>query len=218
VKEIEDHHLNDFSTHKGVTEDFNALLSQFVRKPFKHSAGVDDVSTMHPVQREIIQTNWAYDGWEQDITEIRDNCCIVLFNYYHEKCKLKQMIHDNDLSSHPALIELHELRLSYPGWKRDIKEAKAHLCEIGYATDKKAFHDKINAIKNKQRMYSGNQDDNCCICLNEMSSTNDGTVRTLNCGHKLHFSCFDEVIQSVGVSRAKCPLCRASLRYHVNMC
>jgi hypothetical protein len=93
----------------------------------------------------------------------------VMFDYYLEKCKLKQMIHDNNFCSHPTLIKLGEVCLSYPGWERDIQEAKTHLCDSGYALKPRAFHDMIDAMKNKQGIYDGSQNDICCICLSAMT-------------------------------------------------
>ena len=49
--------------------------------------------------------------------------------------------------------------------------------------------------------------DTCCICLKEMKE--DDILKTLTCGHTLHFNCYKEYIKSKNQKHfVPCPLCR----------
>ena len=49
--------------------------------------------------------------------------------------------------------------------------------------------------------------DQCCICLKDMND-ND-TLKTLTCGHKLHFDCYKEYMKTKNIRHfIQCPLCR----------
>ena len=54
------------------------------------------------------------------------------FKLWHEKCTLRQMIHDGNFEDHEALIKLSGLALSYPSWQTDFDEALSYLKDEGY--------------------------------------------------------------------------------------
>jgi hypothetical protein len=89
---------------------------------------------MHPIQRKIIETHWTYPGWEADMDKISTSCYTNLFEEDLGTCQLKQMIHLNDFNSHPALIKLNTMELSYPGWEQDFEDPKDCLCTYGYGS------------------------------------------------------------------------------------
>jgi hypothetical protein len=218
VKETEKKHvtyIGGFAGQPGVSTEFTELLKSFDRKQKKHNTGVEDFSTMHPIQCKIIKTKWDYPGWKKDMDEIRKCYHSSQFEDYLETCQLKQAVYyGKNLYNHPALSKLDSMSLSYPGWKKDIKEAKACLSQWGYKLFiGKGQTDKIiRGIEIKQKIFDGPQKEICCICHLDMMQSRDSTVKTIKCGHMLHSLCFDQLIQHVGsISHAKCPLCRGAL-------
>ena len=110
---------------------------------------------MHHIQRQIVESSWTYPGWEEDVNEAKESCYVSLFKYDLEKCQVKQMIHDNDYSRHPALIKLGGIQLSYPDWEADVEDAKRYICLLGYTHGAKGFNEKIEGMQNKQNVYNG---------------------------------------------------------------
>jgi hypothetical protein len=104
VKGVEEKHiglrLNDYSSDRcGVSDEFKAHLNGIARKQHTHETGVDDLSTLHPKQRDILATKWTYEGWQEDIAKVRFGTNARLFERELERCQLKQMMHDNDFST-----------------------------------------------------------------------------------------------------------------------
>jgi hypothetical protein len=77
------------------------------------------------------------------------------------------MIHLDDFNSHPALIKLHAMKLSYPGWEQDFEDAKDRLCRYGYHDSPYNFDRAIKGMENKQDLYSTNMEggvgEQCCM-------------------------------------------------------
>lgn len=214
VKEAEKFHL-DLLSDTDTTSKFSSFLKCLVRKQRKHETGEEDLSTMHPIQRRIVETKWDYPGWEEDIEGISTLCYENLFESELEKCQLKQMMHNNDFGSHPALIRLDAMKLSYPGWEEDVEDAKTYLRENGYEIWKRQFDHKIEAMENKEHLYNINNEwegEECCICMTNLCNSNgEGSIKKLRCGHLLHAKCLTDMIEHEGsVSHSNCPLCRVS--------
>lgn len=221
VEEAERKHLNSIFCLEGVYDSYREYLQLLSRKQMMFKTGVDDASTVHPIQFEIIYKTWSYLGWEKDVQRVRNVCMHnFLLDEQLEKCQLRQMIHDNNISGHPALIQLSLLVLSYPGWESDIHQAKKDLGERGYATRKCSFDQVVQGMRNKQKIYNGiryneskreegpisestkntNNFGNCAICLDAPR-----THVFVPCGHMCACQeCSSKVIHK----QRKCPICK----------
>eukprot|EP00979_Chaetoceros_neogracilis_P002186 scaffold383_cov229-Chaetoceros_neogracile.AAC.3 len=201
-KNAEEQHLRD-----DIDELYRSLLSYITQKQADFLSGVADNSSMHPIKRTIVETSWTYKGWEKDVSEAQESIYYSLLEHDLEACKLRQMIHDNDFSSHPALIKLDMLQFTYPGWWTDAILAKVQLCRVGYTHHKHLFDEMLEGMDNKQNLYNGTiqleaKDQSfgpCAICL-----TGPRTHIFVPCGHMCTCQpCSNKIMNQ---SR-KCPIC-----------
>ena len=177
-------------------------------------------STMHPIKLEIVNTRWSYLGWENDIQMIRN--CFLEFELARqlEKFKLRQMIHDNDISGHPALIQLSSLVLSYPGWESDIQQAKKSLRKHGYETGKYAFDQAVEGMKNKQKLFNSLRNNESKREEGPITESNKNTKDVGSCAICLdaplthvfvpcgHMCACQECSKKVIRKQRKCPICK----------
>ena len=211
VKAVEVQHVScrQFSLiGNSVPDEFLALLEDLSIKQYEYATGEKKEKSMHPIQREILATKWDYPGWEKDLDEIS-----IFSRYDLELFQIKQMLYKNDLQGHPILAELASMQLTYPGWEDDFEDAKcldgilSCFWEIG-------FCNKIRGMKNKQELYSCSEkrnEEECCICMDELLMYGKKGIEKLRCGHLLHRKCLTQMIEHNGsVVHGKCPLCRVS--------
>ena len=60
-------------------------------------------------------------------------------------------------------------------------------------------------------MNSARKKDKCCICLDNLTETNNVTF---DCRHSIHLSCYMNCIQNNVV---KCPLCKRLIKQNVTL-
>ena len=91
---------------------------------------------------------------------------------------------------------------------------KCDVCKYGNKND--CFHcDNCNmciknSAKNRHKCHLTNKDDDCSICLEKLfpkknNEDKDNQITFLNCGHVLHFNCYNKMIS---LNKRNCPLCR----------
>ena len=137
-------------------DDFEILLVNMKRKQLDFEGNPADISTYHPIQRQIIEATWTFDGWEKEVEAVRTTEFISLLQRDLTMFEMRQMIHDGNYRDHPDLVKLHDLqlKLSYPESEEDMKECKGYLCSTyGYCTV--MFDEKIAGMMNKQKTYEG---------------------------------------------------------------
>ncbi|EJK45357.1 hypothetical protein THAOC_36031 [Thalassiosira oceanica] len=212
VAAIEEEHFTNFWCSASLCEEFSCLLKQVKVKQSEFEGFVDH-SLYHPVQRQIIEGHWSFQGWEEEVEKVRlSNYPDTLFPYELERFEICQMFHEGVHARHPALIDLSKLQLSYPGWERDMKECKNYLCRDWYALYQEYFDSLVAGMKSKQKTYDGhliNQQKKtggkglnigeCTICWEA-----DRTHVFIPCGHVCAcHSCSQRVM----ASKKKCPFC-----------
>lgn len=157
IKDVEEKHIGiSFWWVDGINADYRALLKRLERKQSQFKNGVEDMSSMNPFQLQIVETHWTYPGHKNDVKAAKLSFHAGLYCHDLEICQIRQMIHDEDFGSHPALIKIDEVRqvLSYPGYKTDMKRAKACLSKNGYHSyGRQKIDELIEGMKNKQRAY-----------------------------------------------------------------
>jgi hypothetical protein len=96
VQSAEEMHLELLKASINPTEEFTSFLKVLVRKQRKHETGSEDYSTMHPIQRKIMEKQWTYPGWEADIDEISQSCYTSMYEEYLERCQLLNLVRKNN--------------------------------------------------------------------------------------------------------------------------
>lgn len=132
----------------------------------------------HPDIVTLDDTSFTYPGWEEDRKEaIRRHCgdCTlfqlgVSCSFLYDKMVKKQQMHE-DRTNLPVLEELDNLELSYPAWRKDKEIAEQYYAE--FSTTDRLF-DKVEAMKNKQRLHMGDRSHQDIVELDSISFTYQG--------------------------------------------
>ena len=122
------------------------------RRQDEHLSVKEDLSWMHPDQRNIVETQWTFSGWEKKVERVRTTTSRH-FDDKLEEFQVCQMAYDGDFTRHPLLIELNSMNLTYPGWKDDLDDCKRALPKSIFW--KAAFKSNMKGMKHKQAVYDG---------------------------------------------------------------
>lgn len=217
VKEIEMYHLDDDGWYDyGVSDSFREKLNFLEGKQMAYETE-DVLWKYHPIQKEILNMEWTYPGFEDDLDEVRaedPTSSEYTFKNWKDRCTICQMIHDGNFEDHDALVKLNELMLSYPEWEKDFEEAIECLKRNSYDDWPDLFDNHMKGMKNKQAVYEGSkkaEEDKkkannpskhlgaCAICLE-----NPQTHAFVPCGHVC--AC-KECSTRVMAKNKKCPMC-----------
>lgn len=114
-----------------------------------------------------------YPGWQidKDKAEHYHVCLPDLFEGKVEGMKEKQKMFDGD-RSHPNLITLDTLSLSYHNYQEDVKEA-----EEMHTSKPFLFNEKLQEIKEKQRISDGDRNHPRLKSLDDLILTYPGFVK-----------------------------------------
>jgi len=169
--------LRDLLTYNGCEEDLNDALA-------KHKASKDD--TLYQFKRSLEKMKRkqsmsvgdhshedlkfldsllvSFPGWEEELEQaLKDHRNGVNIDYYKFSLPERQRMCEGD-RSHPRLVALDALTLTYPGWQEDIETAETkHLsqweflihCSDGIYT---AYQSYLDLLSSKQRAYETSAD------------------------------------------------------------
>jgi len=102
----------------------------------------------HPLLRKLDRLKLSYPGWEKDFeaaeTEHKEGGTYFGKERLHT-LKEKQRIHEG-CRSHWRLKKLDSLKLSYPGWQEDVKDAEKYH---------RVAEERLHTLKEKQSIYEG---------------------------------------------------------------
>jgi len=216
VKEIEMYHLDDDCWYDyGVCDSFREKLN-FLEGRQRAYEAEDAQWKYHPIQKEILNMELTYPGFEDDLDEMRaedPSSSYFTFNRWRDRCTISQMIHDGNFEDHDALVKLDESMLSYPGWEEDFEEAINILKRDSY-DDWPGLYNHMKGMKNKQIVYEGSKEaeedkkkagnhskhiGTCAICFEAPQ-----THVFVPCGHVC--AC-KECSTRVMAKNKKCPIC-----------
>ena len=115
----------------------------------------------HPDIVALDETKFTYPQWEKDKEEaVKRHCgdCTlfqlgVTCRFLYNKMLKKQRMFENRVNV-PALQDLDRAYFTYTGWEKDKEFAEQYYAEFS-TTDR--LHDKVEAMKNKQRLLSGDR-------------------------------------------------------------
>ena len=141
--------MDSFETFRDYKKELESLRC----KQSSYDFGLNDLTWMKPDQRTIVETQWTFPGCEEKVELVRkstDEC----FDSELEEFRVRQMIHDGDYTSHPLLIKLASMNLTYPGWEDDFDECKRRVLS-SLAFWKENLQRDMEGMKNKQAVYDG---------------------------------------------------------------
>ena len=140
-----------------------------------HEVGRSHVPPLCMLDSEL----FSYEGWESDKEDAEKRLmgdCSVLqlgsYNMAYDKMKKKQSLLSRDRSSIHCLKDLDDAKtqFSYPGWQQDVSAAENIYVE--YVTPDR-FYEKLEAMKNKQRLHQNDRSHPEIVALSEAHFTYD---------------------------------------------
>lgn len=135
---------------------FKRMIIGMKRKQALH---IDDRT--HPSIQYVDSLSPSYPGWEKDVKSMLD-CHITGYciDWTQFRITEKQRMHEGN-RSHPRLVALDALSLTYPGWEADAKEVeRRHIvdfwCSTGLNENCKAM---LSRLKRKQLEFATGVED-----------------------------------------------------------
>lgn len=86
------------------------------------------------------------------------------FQRFLQKLQKKQAVYSGD-RSHPNLKAIDSLQFTFPNWENDVEEAERVHVEF----EGKAFWDKLQGLRSKEKMYRGDRSHPNLVKLDELS-------------------------------------------------
>lgn len=174
----------------------------------------------------LVKESYTYDGWEKDYTVAKEaaseSTTSLSFRNAVHRLNEKQRAHEGD-RSHPRLVALDRLSLTYPGAEDDIRNAeRAHFdnyYDFENSDDDVYFQSKLEGLQNRQQLFFGysakpgrtttgkSHDEiaamlGACVICGERNKTHLFDP----CGHLCACqSCGDQVMRNADPA---CPICR----------
>ena len=151
--------------HFGTSDlslSFDAALRRLKVKQRAHEEqrSIRSIHRSHPNLVTLDSLNLTYPGWKQDFTKAEkkhnDDPTSDIMDLIR-KMQVKQFRHEND-RTHSRLVEIENLKLSYPGWKADVRGLeKFHFEEAFFLPGDSLFRSKIDGLKRRQQIYLRSQ-------------------------------------------------------------
>jgi len=134
--------------HMSLPMEFKSKLFEISEKQRMYEG-----DRSHPRLVALDELTLSYPCFKEDVARAEEYHVSLpdLFQGKLAGMKEKQRMFDGD-RSHPNLVELDELQLTYPGYRKDVKEAE----EI-HTSKPFLFPDKLQEIKEKQRIHQGDR-------------------------------------------------------------
>ena len=152
-KAVAEQYYTDFETQTRYLQKLEALLN-------KQRLWEGDRS--HPEVQALEEQVWDYPDWHQDHDEYLQrhtgDCSLVQFgitcDFLLSKMRKKQQLHQDRASIELMANHLDALVLTYDGWEADKVQAERYWVDFS-SPDR--FWDKLQAMKQKQRLWSGDR-------------------------------------------------------------
>jgi len=150
----------------------------------------------HPHLVELDALEFTYQGFEADILAAEEAHTGLTFQNFDDKImemKLRQQLHNGD-RSHPRIVALDSLKLSYPNYEEDLESAlHFHFCSRTFN-----FKAKMDGMKKKQKMCNGDRSHPNLVLLDSLRLTYDSwevDVREAEAAHTgSAWTKFDDIV------------------------
>jgi len=151
----------------------NKQLSSLHNRSHPNLINLDSLHASYPEWKEdfIRAENAHYDGnqrrFERLLYKIEKKQCVFIGS-----------------RSHPQLMALDQLRLSYPGWQEDFVDAE----NTHYDFDGKVFWDKLEGLKSKEKVFQGDRSHPSLMELDSLNLSYPGWERDYKKSEDAHMS------------------------------
>jgi len=125
-----------------------------------------------------------YPGWEEDIAKAENahTSNPSGFRDRYSEMKQKQTMFDGD-RSHPRLVRLDSVELSYPDWRGDKKRAEEY-----HVYFPELFNGKLNGMIEKEKMHNGDRSHRNLVALDVLSLSYPQHLEDLREAEEIHTS------------------------------
>jgi Zinc finger, C3HC4 type (RING finger) len=148
--------------HAKTSLGFDAAVRRLKVKQRAHEdqKSMQEIHRSHPNLVALDSLQLSYPGWEDDFrnAEKAHNANPKCdFEDILRKIQIKQYRHEND-RNHYRMKAIDNLKLSYPGWKADIRNLeKFHFEEAFFMAGDSLFQSKLDGLKRRQQIYLRSQ-------------------------------------------------------------
>ena len=148
--------------HATLNLSFDAAIRRLRVKQRAHEEqrSIKTIHRSHPNLVSLDALKLTYPGWKKDVERAENihnkNSDCDFFDVLR-RLQIKQLRHEND-RSHYRLVAIDQLKLSYPGWKADIRSLeKFHFEEAFFLPGDSLFQNKLDSLKRRQQIYIRSQ-------------------------------------------------------------
>jgi hypothetical protein len=146
----------------GLNLSFEAALRRLKvkQRAYEEQKSIRTIHRSHPNLVSLDALRLSYPGWQKDFRNAecahnQDPNCDFL--EILRKMQVEQMRYEND-RSHYRLVAIDNLKLSYPGWKADLRNLeKFHFEEAFFLPGDSIFQSKLDGLKRRQQIYLRSQ-------------------------------------------------------------
>lgn len=186
-----------------------------------------------------IQPYYSNDQVPNDLREIRDRYTLAQTQYLEETQRLEQERRERHVAHARILIQLNQARQQAQAQQRVQEEALATAIVQGRVNQRvpqrqtqpepqwisvqhPPLHQapipaprpspklKLNFIQDSDAVLNKEDDNTCCICLEEIDSK---TMCKTSCGHLYHHKCIVSAMKTMNHHKHDCPMCRKRVEY-----
>jgi len=126
----------------------------------------------------------SYPRWQEDVNEAEESHMSMPMEFQDKifEIREKQRMHDGD-RSHPRLVTLDSLVLSYPNWEADVRKAEEYHLSL-----KELFSGKIEGMREKQKIYEGDRSHSNLVLLDNLNVNYHGSESDIMEAEEIHTS------------------------------
>lgn len=180
-------------TYPGWERDFRKAEDYHITLPDLFAGKIDGMKEKqkmyegdrsHPNLQQLDALCLTYDDWQRDVVAAEEahTSKPFMFREKLQEIKEKQKMHQGD-RTHPRLMALDSLRLTYNGWQRDFKKAEEY-----HAKFPELFQGKLSGMKEKQKMFDGDRTHPNLVELDSLTLTYSGWAHDVAKAEEAHTS------------------------------
>lgn len=153
-REVEAIHFGNAKKNLGFDAAIRRLRVK--QRAYEEQRSIKTLNRSHPNLVALDALELTYPGWEKDVAKVEKIYSSDSSNFGDviHRLQIRELRHQND-RSHYRLQEIDQLKLSYPGWKADIRTLeKFHFENASFLEQGDSlFQSKLDGLKRRQQIY-----------------------------------------------------------------